>query len=79
MVKTKNEKQKVKGAAGSGKTYVLSKRAINIARRLNNNAEILILCYNITMVPHIVNIINSMRNEIYLQNFTINYYHQYIQ
>ncbi|MEA3374247.1 MAG: hypothetical protein U9Q62_11245 [Campylobacterota bacterium] len=41
--------QKIKGVAGSGKTLILAKRAVNAYKR--NNTNVLILTFNSTFAP----------------------------
>lgn len=60
--------QKIKGVAGSGKTTVLAKRAVNA--HLRHNEEVLILTFNITVKNYIHDRISDVR-----ENFTWNYFH----
>lgn len=51
----KGKQQKIKGVAGSGKTIVLAKRAVNAHKRTKK--RVLILVYNTSIIPHIQKII----------------------
>lgn len=53
LCESQERSQKIKGAAGTGKTTVLAKRVINSSKRMENIGEILITCYNITMCNYL--------------------------
>lgn len=50
-ISASSERKKIKGVAGSGKTLVLAKRAVNCFKR--TNTPVLILTFNITL-PHYI-------------------------
>ncbi len=68
--------QKIRGIAGSGKTIVLAKKAVNAYKR--NKKKILILTFNITLKNYIHDAISKIREEFEWKNFYITNYHQFI-
>jgi len=68
--------QKIKGVAGSGKTVVLAKRAVNAHKRHEN--RVLILTYNITLKSYIHDKISDVREDFSWEYFYITNYHQLI-
>ncbi|WP_324282257.1 NERD domain-containing protein [Cyanobacterium aponinum UTEX 3221] len=78
--------QKIKGAAGSGKTCVLAKRAVNALKRIekdeknhiNHEPIILILTFNITLINYIHDRISEVREDFYWGHFHIINYHDFI-
>jgi len=68
--------QKIKGIAGSGKTMVLAKKAVNSHKSSNDN--VLILCFNITLRNYIHDKINEVREDFEWNYFHINNYHEFI-
>lgn len=68
--------QKIKGVAGSGKSILLAKRAVNAYER--TNSKVLILTYNITLRNYIHDMISDVRRESDWSNFHIIHYHQFI-
>jgi Nuclease-related domain/AAA domain len=77
IVSTKNAKQKIKGVAGSGKTLVLAKRAVNAHKR--TNSKILILTFNLTLKNYIHDRISDVREDFFWNNFYITNYHQFFK
>jgi len=73
---SKNELTKIKGVAGSGKTVVLAKRAVNAHKR--HEDTILILTYNLTLKSYIHDRISDVREGFSWEYFYINNYHQHI-
>ena len=69
--------QKIKGVAGSGKTVVLAKRAVNAHKR--HKDRVLILSYNITLGRYIHDRISDVREEFNWGNFYITNYHQCVK
>lgn len=67
--------QKIKGVAGSGKTTVLAKRAVNAY--LRHNEEVLILTFNITVKNYIHDRISDVRENFSWNNFHILNYHNF--
>jgi hypothetical protein len=70
-------KQKIKGVAGSGKTLVLAKRAVNAHKRTGE--KILILTFNLSLKNYIHDRINDVRENFYWDNFYITNYHQFFK
>ena len=66
--------QKVLGVAGSGKTMVLAKRAVNAHLRTGN--RVLILTFNITLRNYIHDEISKVREGFDWSSFYIIHYHQ---
>lgn len=69
--------EKIKGVAGSGKTTVLAKRAVNA--HLRHNEEVLILTFNITLKNYIHDRISDVRENFAWNYFYISNYHQFFQ
>lgn len=70
-------RRKIKGVAGSGKTLVLAKRAVNAHKR--TNAKILILTFNLSLKNYIHDRISDVREEFIWNNFYITNYHQFFK
>ena len=70
-------RRKIKGIAGSGKTLVLAKRAVNAY--LRTNSEILILTFNLSLKNYIRDKINDVRESYPWEKFYITNYHQFIK
>jgi hypothetical protein len=70
-------RRKIKGLAGSGKTFVLAKRAVNAY--LRTNSTILILTYNLSLKNYIHDRISDVREEFPWKYFYIINYHQFIK
>ncbi len=68
--------QKIKGFAGSGKTILLAKRAVNSHKR--TSSKVLILTYNISLKNYIHDKISDVREEFEWKYFNISNYHQFI-
>ena len=68
--------QKIKGVAGSGKTVVLAKRAVNA--HIRHEERVLILTYNITLKSYIHDKISDVREGFSWKYFYITNYHQLI-
>ena len=69
--------QKIKGVAGSGKTLLLARRAVNAHKRTKN--KILILTFNISLKNYIHDKISEVREEFHWENFHIINYHQFFK
>lgn len=69
-------RQKIKGIAGSGKTIILARRAVNAHKRTGD--KVLILTYNITLKNYIHDRISEVREEFSWNSFYINNYHDFI-
>lgn len=72
---SENVRRKIKGVAGSGKTLVLAKRAVNAHKRTSN--RILILTYNIALKNYIHDCISDVRENFNWTNFYIDNYHSF--
>ena len=70
-------RRKIKGVAGSGKTLVLAKRAVNAY--LRTGGGVLILTYNLSLKNYIHDRISDVREEFYWSNFYITNYHQFFK
>jgi len=71
------DKRKIKGVAGSGKTMVLAKRAVNAHIRTNN--RVLILTYNLSLKNYIHDRISDVREKFEWDNFHIINYHSFFK
>lgn len=69
-------RQKIKGVAGSGKTLILARRAVNAHKRTGE--KVLILTYNITLRNYIHDKISEVREAFSWDSFYINNYHGFI-
>ncbi|MFZ6052552.1 UvrD-helicase domain-containing protein [Halocola ammonii] len=70
-------RRKIKGVAGSGKTLVLAKRAVNA--HIRTGQTVLILTYNLSLKNYIHDRISDVREEFYWSNFYITNYHQFFK
>jgi hypothetical protein len=70
-------RRKIKGLAGSGKTYVLAKRAVNAY--LRTESTVLILTYNLSLKNYIHDRISDVREEFPWKFFYITNYHQFFK
>ena len=70
-------KQKVKGVAGSGKTFVLAKKAVNAYKR--TSSKVLIITYNIALKNYIHDRISDVREQFPWSEFHINNYHSWFK
>ncbi len=76
LSESKSTHQKIKGVAGSGKTVVLAKRAVNAHKR--HGEVVLILTYNLTLRSYIHDRISDVRDGFSWGSFYITNYHQLI-
>jgi hypothetical protein len=72
-----NDRRKVKGVAGSGKTMVLAKRAVNAFKRAGK--PVLILTYNLSLRNYIRDRISNVREQFEWKNFHIYNYHTFFK
>lgn len=72
-----DKKQKISGAAGAGKTQVLSTRAVNA--QLRSGGSVLILTYNKTLANYVRYRINDVRADFPWDKITIDYYHHFFR
>ena len=70
-------RRKIKGVAGSGKTLVLAKRAVNA--HIRTAGQVLILTYNLSLKNYIRDRISDVREEFDWSNFYITNYHQFFK
>jgi hypothetical protein len=70
-------RRKIKGFAGSGKTFVMAKRAVNAY--LRTKSKVLLLTYNLSLKNYIHDRINDVRENFPWDNFYITNYHQFIK
>lgn len=70
-------RRKIKGVAGSGKTLVLAKRAVNA--HIRTGEKVLVLTYNLSLKNYIHDRISDVREEFYWSNFYITNYHQFFK
>tara|TARA_Y100000294_G_scaffold141583_1_gene135553 strand:- start:308 stop:2152 length:1845 start_codon:yes stop_codon:yes gene_type:complete len=70
-----NDKKKIAGVAGSGKTLVMAKRAVNA--HIRTGKKVLVLCYNIALKNYIHDRINDVREKFDWKEFEIINYHQF--
>ena len=77
LIKSKAGFQKIKGVAGSGKTAILAKRAVNAHKR--HGERVLILTYNITLLNYIHEKISDIKEEFSWDQFYIINYHEFFK
>jgi len=75
-IASQNKHQKILGVAGSGKTVVLAKKAVNAHKR--HGDTVLVLTYNLTLTRYIHDKISDVRENFSWGNFYITNYHQLI-
>ena len=71
------KRQKIKGVAGCGKTFVLAKRAVNAY--LRTGEQVLILTYNLSLVNYIRDRISDVKAKFPWSAFHIINYHQFFK
>ncbi|ANU26313.1 nuclease-related domain-containing DEAD/DEAH box helicase [Planococcus versutus] len=76
LIKSRKEEIKIKGVAGSGKTFVLAKRAVSA--HIRTKGRVLILTYNITLRNFIRDKLSQVREEFSWDMFHIDNYHNFI-
>ena len=70
-------RRKIKGVAGSGKTLVLAKRAVNA--HIRTEQKVLVLTYNLSLKNYIHDKISDVREKFSWSNFYITNYHQFFK
>ena len=70
-------RRKIKGLVGSGKTFVLAKRAVNA--HLRTKSRVLILSCNLSLVNYIHDWISKVRDEFSWDGFYITDYYQFFK
>lgn len=76
LIISKQGDQKIKGIVGSGKTLVLTHRAINAHKRTND--KVLILTYNYALKDYVRSKISDVKEDFYWYNFDIANFHDFI-
>lgn len=71
------EQKRIHGVAGSGKTLVLARRAVNA--HIRTKSRVLILTFNKTLRNYIRDRINDVREEFPWSAFTILHYHEFFK
>lgn len=74
---SKSGEYKIKGVAGSGKSTVLARRAVNAYKR--HGSRVLILYFNITMGNYIKEKIGKIKEEFPWTSFTIVHFHLFVK
>lgn len=69
--------QKLRGVAGSGKTTILAKRAVNAS--LKTRSRVLVLTYNITLKNYIHDKISEVKEDFGWDRFYIVHYHLFFK
>lgn len=77
LVKSHQTQQKISGIAGSGKTFVLAKRAINAMKR--TGGDVLVLTYNITLANYLRFRLSEIREDFSWEKIDIYPYHQFFR
>ena len=70
-------KQKIKGSAGSGKTMVMTHRAVNAQHR--SNEKVLMLTFNLSLVNYLRHRMSEVPEDFAWDKFQITNYHQFIK
>ena len=76
-IRKNKDRRKIKGVAGSGKTMVLAKRAVNALKRTGK--PVLILTYNLSLRNYIRDRISDVREKFEWNNFHIYNYHTFFK
>ncbi len=77
VISEAGKRQKIKGVAGCGKTFVLAKRAVNA--HLRTGERVLILTYNLSLVNYIRDRIKEVKADFPWTAFHIVNYHQFFK
>lgn len=77
LIESKPILEKIKGVAGSGKTAVLAKRAVNAHKK--HGERVVILTYNITLINYIHDKISDVRENFRWDSFYIMNYHEFFK
>jgi superfamily I DNA/RNA helicase len=77
LIESRPGQQKIRGVAGSGKTMVLARRAVNAHKR--TGLQVLILTYNITLRNYIHDRISQVREDFAWNSFVILHYHEFFK
>jgi len=77
LIDSKAKEQRIIGVVGSGKTFVLAKKAVNAYIR--THSRVLILTFNITLRNYIHDRISEVRENFPWDSFYITHYHQFFR
>ena len=77
FIPSNQEEKRIHGVAGSGKTLVLARRAVNA--HIRTKKRVLILTFNKTLRNYIRDRINDVREEFPWSAFTILHYHEFFR
>ena len=77
LIESADRQQKIRGVAGSGKSMILAKRAINA--NVRTDSKVLILTFNISLRNYLHDKLNEVREKYLWSNFEIMHYHQFIK
>jgi nuclease-like protein/AAA domain-containing protein len=77
LTESRPGQQKIIGVAGSGKTMVLARRAVNAYKR--TGSQVLILTYNITLRNYIHDKISQVREDFAWDSFIILHFHEFFK
>ena len=77
LVRSHRTQQKISGVAGAGKTFVLTKRAINAMKR--TGGDVLVLTYNITLANYLRFRLSEIREDFSWEKIDIYPYHQFFR
>ena len=77
LAQSNNVEQKIKGVAGSGKTQVLARRAVNA--QVRTGGKVLVLTFNLTLVNYIKYRMNQVAADFNWSQFDITNYHQFFK
>ena len=77
VVSIQDTKQKISGVAGSGKTFVLAKRAINAMKR--TGGDVLVLTFNKTLVNYLKYRLSEIREDFSWTKIDVYHYHQFFR
>ena len=77
LIISQDKPQKIRGVAGSGKSMLLAKRAINANKRIHS--KVLILTFNISLRNYLHDKLNEIRDKFYWGDFEILHYHEFIR
>lgn len=75
IVRSPNQKVRVKGVAGCGKTQVIANRAVE--QHLRTGDKVLIITFNISLIQYIRMRINQVPADFAMNKFEITNYHQF--
>ena len=77
LIESRTVEQKIRGVAGSGKTEILAKRAVNA--HIRTGSRVLILTFNITLRNYIHDRVSKVRETFGWKNFYFTHYHLFFK